>query len=152
MSFPRWNDIAGVKMEKTVQYFEDTNRGQYATVEDGPMIEFLDKLRSLINTEHVKIYWRTHHNYTDDCEMYYLYGEFPTLKHVVTIANACGAGGRRIWLEHRYQRSQDAAISPIYIMSPAQIKAFDSLFNAWMAAGQDVTESDLSVVQEIMQL
>jgi len=139
-------------MEKTTQYFEDTSKGQYTTVEDGPMVEFLDKLRSLIHTEHVKIYWRAHHNYTDDCEMYYIYGEFILLKHVVTIANTCGAMGRRIWLEHRFQRSHDEAISPIYIMSPAQIGAFDDLFAAWIMAGQDVTESDLSVTQEILAL
>lgn len=139
-------------MKKTVQYFDDVTRGQYATVEDAPMIALLDKLRKLAGTPHVKIYWRKHHNYKEDCDMYWIYGEFIELQHQISLANECGAGGRRLWLTHRFQRSNDEAISPIYIMSEAQIDAFDHTWDMWMLVGQDLTDSDLSVAEDILQL
>lgn len=142
-------------MEKTSQYFEDESKGQYSTVEDEPMVTFLNKLATLAGTEHVKIYWRKHHNYTNNCDMYWIHGTFPILQHEVSLANACGDGPewqRRVWLTHKFQRNTDEMTSPIYIVSPAQIEAFDTAWTTWMAAGQDLTNSDWAVAEEILQL
>jgi hypothetical protein len=140
-------------MKLVTEYWEDTDKGQYtAAVEDSEMVPFLKKLQQLAGKPWLKIYWTEHKNYRDDCTMVYIYGRFTNLKHEVTLANSCGAGGRRIWLEHEYQRSWDDAIRPIFLLSDAQIAAFDDLFDAWLAAGKDMRNSDDSVVDDIMEL
>ena len=138
-------------MKKTIQHFEDKDKGQYTTVEDAPMIALLNKLEELAGSSHVKIYWRTHHSYKDNCEMIWIYGIFPELKHEVSLANECGSG-RRIWLEHHFQHVIGEAVSPIFIFSEPQIEAFDRLFKTWMEVGKDGTQSDDAVAEDILRL
>jgi len=139
-------------MKIITHYHEDKSEGQYSAVSDDDMIPFLEKLITLADTPHFKIYYRVYRNYREDCDTSYVYGIMPELKHDVTLANSCGDGYRRIWLQHRFQKDINEGVGSLTVISPRQIEVFDRLFAKWKAVGTNVQHSDAAVAEEIMQL